>query len=88
MEPGSEYERGIVNPYQIFDEVPEKIKNLILEVQSGLNNGRNPKLAEEGTSGTYFLENHAKKIVALFKPFDEEPYASENPRNYIGKTGE
>lgn len=53
-----------------------------------MNNGRNPKLAEEGTSGTYFLENHMKKVVAIFKPFNEEPYASENPRNYFGKTGE
>lgn len=45
-EPNRELERGIVNPYQIFDEVPDKIKNLILEVQSGVNNGRNPKLTE------------------------------------------
>ena len=61
---------------------------MILEVQSGLNNGKKPKLAEEGTSGTYFLENHKKKNVAIFKPFNEEPYAENNPRNLIGKTGE
>lgn len=61
--------------------------NLILEVQSGLNSGKNPKLTEEGTSGSYFLENHLNKVVGIFKPFDEEPYADENPRNYIGTTG-
>ena len=27
------------------------------------------------------------KVVGIFKPFDEEPYADENPRNYIGTTG-
>jgi len=32
--------------------------------------GRKPKLSEEGTSGTYFLENHEKKKIAIYKPFD------------------
>jgi hypothetical protein len=44
-------------------------------------------LASEGTSGTYFLENHLKKIVAIYKPFDEEPYAPNNPRNFVGILG-
>ncbi len=43
----------------------------MLEVQSGLNNGKKPKLADDGTSGTYFLENHQKVVCAIFKPFDE-----------------
>lgn len=70
VEVGSDIERGIVNPYHIFDVTPNNIKNLIIEVQSGLNNGKRPKLADDGTSGTYFLENHLKKIVAIFKPYD------------------
>ena len=45
-------------------------------------------MAPEGTSGTYFLDNHLKKKVAIFKPFDEEPYAPNNPRNYVGKLGD
>jgi hypothetical protein len=39
-------------------------------VQSGLNAGKKPKLASDGTSGTYFLENNQKKIVAVYKPYD------------------
>jgi hypothetical protein len=48
-------DNGVINPYRLFDVVPQDITNLILNVQSGLNNGRKPKLAAEGTSGTYFL---------------------------------
>ena len=48
-------ENGVVNPYQLFQHVPLKINELLLDVQSGLNGGRKPKLAADGTSGTYFL---------------------------------
>lgn len=48
-------ENGVINPYQIFQNVPPDITNLILNVQSGLNAARKPRLASEGTSGTYFL---------------------------------
>ena len=87
VETEKDIEMGIVNPYHIFDVTPGNIKNLILDVQSGLNNGKKPKLADDGTSGTYFLENHMKKIVAIFKPYDEEPFAQNNPRNMVGPTG-
>ncbi len=60
---------GAINPYRIFDQTPTEITSLILNVQSGLNGGRKPKLASDGTSGTYFLENNQKK-VAVYKPYD------------------
>ena len=63
--------------------MPLKINGLLLDVQSGLNGGRKPKLAADGTSGTYFLENNGKK-VAVYKPYDEEPYTPNNPRGYAG----
>jgi len=28
-----------------------------------------------------------KKVIAIFKPFDEEPFAENNPRNMTGPTG-
>jgi hypothetical protein len=48
-------ENGVINPYQLFVNTPQQITELIVNVQSGLNAGRKPKLASEGTSGTYFL---------------------------------
>jgi hypothetical protein len=80
-------EYGVINPYQIFDKVPKKIRQLIMSVESGLKAGRKPKLSEEGTSGTYFLEDHEKKKIAIFKPYDEEPFTPSNPRGYIGNLG-
>lgn len=41
----------------------------------------------EGTSGSYFLTKSQKKI-AIFKPYDEEPFTPNNPRGYIGHLGD
>ena len=57
------------------------------EVQSGFLNGAKPHLTDNGTSGTYFLENHHHKNVAIFKPYDEEPFTPNNPRNFVGELG-
>lgn len=78
---------GIVNPYQIFEQLPKGLEALLSEVKTGFLSGIKPKLTEYGTSGTYFLYNHARKTVAIFKPFDEEPYAPNNPRGYVGDLG-
>lgn len=80
-------QNGVINPYQIFEKTPQEITNLVLNVQSGLNAGKRPKLAAEGTSGTYFLENNQKKVVGVYKPFDEEPYTPNNPRGFAGELG-
>jgi hypothetical protein len=42
---------------------------------------------DSGTSGSYFLESVERKKIAIFKPFDEEPYAPNNPKGYVGKLG-
>jgi hypothetical protein len=60
-------QNGVINPYQIFEKTPQEITNLLLNVQSGLNAGKSPKLALEGT---YFLESNHKKVVAVYNPFD------------------
>lgn len=80
-------EQGVINPYRLFEVVPQELTNLILNVQSGLNAGKKPKLASEGTSGTYFLETNQKKVAAVYKPYDEEPYTPNNPRGYPGEVG-
>ncbi len=77
-------ENGVINPYHIFEKAPKDIIWLVTSVESGLRDGKHPRLALEGTSGSYFLRNHEDKTVALYKPFDEEPYAPNNPRKYVG----
>jgi hypothetical protein len=42
--------------------------------------GTHPKLISQGSSGSYFARNTQGKVVGVFKPKDEEPYASRNPK--------
>lgn len=60
---------------------------MLAEVKAGFLNEIKPKLTDYGTCGTYFLLNHLRKTVAIFKPFDEEPYTPNNPRGYMGELG-
>lgn len=56
-----------------FDDVVESVKVAIeLSVH--------PKMISQGSSGSYFARNSEGKVVGVFKPKDEEPYASRNPK--------
>jgi phosphatidylinositol 4-kinase type 2 len=56
-----------------FDDIVESVRTAIeLDVH--------PQLITQGSSGSYFARNTQGKIVGVFKPKDEEPYASRNPK--------
>lgn len=67
---------------------PQALHELIAAARKGLNAGYKPRLAMEGTGGTYFLPNHRGHNEVVFKPMDEEPYAPNNPRGYVGQIGD
>lgn len=56
-----------------FEEIVESVR-LAIEM------GTHPKLISQGSSGSYFARNTQGKVVGVFKPKDEEPYASRNPK--------
>ena len=56
-----------------FDDVVESVK-IAIEI------GIHPKMISQGSSGSYFARNSDGKVVGVFKPKDEEPYASRNPK--------
>jgi phosphatidylinositol 4-kinase type 2 len=56
-----------------FDDIVESVK-VAIEM------GTHPKLITQGSSGSYFARNTQGKVVGVFKPKDEEPYASRNPK--------
>lgn len=56
-----------------FDDVVESVK-VAIEL------GMHPKMISQGSSGSYFVRNSDGKVVGVFKPKDEEPYASRNPK--------
>ncbi|KAG9677519.1 hypothetical protein KCU99_g1602, partial [Aureobasidium melanogenum] len=56
-----------------FDDIVESVR---VAIEMGMQ----PKLISQGSSGSYFARNTSGKIVGVFKPKDEEPYASKNPK--------
>ena len=57
----------------VFDDVVESVK---VAIELGVH----PKMISQGSSGSYFARNSDGKVVGVFKPKDEEPYASRNPK--------
>lgn len=56
-----------------FDEVVESVR---IAIEQGIH----PKMISQGSSGSYFARNSDGKVVGVFKPKDEEPYAAGNPK--------
>jgi hypothetical protein len=63
------------------------LQNIIEEINNGFLIGLKPKFLEDGTSGTYLMRNVNKQTIAIFKPFDEEPFAPNNQKGYVNKFG-
>jgi hypothetical protein len=64
--------------------VPAVIKESLAAIEDGFEQGLEPALTEEGTSGSYVLKKavgeDSTSNVAVWKPIDEEPFAPNNPR--------
>ncbi|RDA83737.1 hypothetical protein CP532_3655 [Ophiocordyceps camponoti-leonardi (nom. inval.)] len=56
-----------------FDAVVESVRTAIRQEI-------HPSMISQGSSGSYFARNPDGKIVGVFKPKDEEPYAAGNPK--------
>jgi len=56
-----------------FDEIVESVR---VAIEQGIH----PKMISQGSSGSYFARNSQGKVVGVFKPKDEEPYAAGNPK--------
>ena len=57
-----------------------EFEEIVESVRVAIELGVHPKLISQGSSGSYFAKNSDGKTVAVFKPKDEEPYASRNPK--------
>ncbi|TDZ37711.1 Phosphatidylinositol 4-kinase lsb6 [Colletotrichum spinosum] len=62
-----------VMPKSEFDEIIGSVRQAILQ-------GTHPRMIAQGSSGSYFARNTEGKVVGVFKPKDEEPYAAGNPK--------
>ncbi|KAK1412086.1 hypothetical protein QVD17_33057 [Tagetes erecta] len=61
------------------------IKQLVDEVVSGIRMGAEPVLISGGLGGAYYFKNVKGENVAIVKPTDEEPFAPNNPKGFVGK---
>ncbi|KAI4339610.1 hypothetical protein MLD38_024529 [Melastoma candidum] len=57
----------------------------IEEIVKAMKNGMEPIPVFRGLGGAYYLRNSGSENVAIVKPTDEEPYAPNNPKGFVGK---
>lgn len=69
---------------QLFAEsgrmTPAEFDAVIQSVNMAIDQEVHPKMISQGSSGSYFARNTEGKVVGVFKPKDEEPYATRNPK--------
>lgn len=64
----------------------DKTKQLVKETIKAIKNGVDPIPAQGGLGGAYYFRNVRGDSVAIVKPTDEEPFAPNNPKGFVGKT--
>jgi hypothetical protein len=64
------------------------MRERINEVMQAMAYNIHPRLTDDGTGGTYRMFNIRKtKVLAMFKPKDEEAFAPNNPRGFQKAAG-
>ncbi|KAA8547869.1 hypothetical protein F0562_004298 [Nyssa sinensis] len=61
------------------------IKQLVKDVMKAIENGIDPIPVRSGLGGAYYFRNCTRENVAIVKPTDEEPFAPNNPKGFVGK---
>ncbi|KAJ7524849.1 hypothetical protein O6H91_17G024600 [Diphasiastrum complanatum] len=61
------------------------IKKLIRASTKAIEKRMDPVKAGGGLGGAYFFKNSRGENIALVKPTDEEPFAPNNPKGFVGK---
>ncbi|KAK3318385.1 phosphatidylinositol 3 and 4-kinase-domain-containing protein [Apodospora peruviana] len=57
-----------------------EFETIVDSVRTAIQQGTHPRMISQGSSGSYFARNTEGKVVGVFKPKDEEPYAAGNPK--------
>jgi phosphatidylinositol 4-kinase type 2 len=58
----------------------QEFETIVDTVRAAIRQEIHPSMISQGSSGSYFARNPDGKIVGVFKPKDEEPYAAGNPK--------
>ncbi|KAL0919181.1 hypothetical protein M5K25_011259 [Dendrobium thyrsiflorum] len=60
-------------------------KQLVKSVVKAIKSGMDPIPIHNGLGGAYYFRNNKGDRIAIVKPTDEEPFAPNNPKGFIGK---
>lgn len=63
----------------------DRIKKLVMDIATAVKNGIDPVPVWSGLGGAYYFRNCDGDNIAIVKPTDEEPYAPNNPKGFVGK---
>lgn len=63
-----------------------RTKDLVKDIAKAIKSGIDPIPVCSGLGGAYYFRNCLGENVAIVKPTDEEPYAPNNPKGFVGKT--
>lgn len=60
-------------------------KHLVKTAMKAIESGVDPIPVHSGLGGAYYFRNSSGESVAIVKPTDEEPFAPNNPKGFVGK---
>ncbi|KAJ0257812.1 Phosphatidylinositol 4-kinase gamma 5 [Hirschfeldia incana] len=61
------------------------VRQMAKDITKALKKGVDPVAVNSGLGGVYFFKNSRGESVAIVKPTDEEPFAPNNPKGFVGK---
>ncbi|XP_058112457.1 phosphatidylinositol 4-kinase gamma 5-like [Magnolia sinica] len=62
-----------------------RTKQLVKDVVKAIKSGVDPIPVHSGLGGAYYFRNSRGESIAIVKPTDEEPFAPNNPKGFVGK---
>ncbi|ERN05755.1 hypothetical protein AMTRI_Chr10g7110 [Amborella trichopoda] len=62
-----------------------RTKQLVKDVVKAIKGGIDPLPVHSGLGGAYYFRNLRGESMAIVKPSDEEPFAPNNPKGFVGK---
>ncbi|CAH8383408.1 unnamed protein product [Eruca vesicaria subsp. sativa] len=71
----------ILNQSECFSVLKQMVKDIVKAMKAGVD----PLPVHSGLGGAYYFRNKKGESVAIVKPTDEEPFAPNNPKGFVGR---
>ncbi|GKV39272.1 hypothetical protein SLEP1_g47074 [Rubroshorea leprosula] len=78
-------QRDRSGPIEILGQSNARMEDLVQAIVKAIKTGVDPLPVHGGLGGAYYFRNSEGQSVAIVKPSDEEPFAPNNPKGFVGK---